>query len=251
MMYDNGTYNSANNIKTRNALYYLDGLDTPKFFNLQLADIPKLDSGIRGIEDVRLFVFQNQIMYTATTREYSYKQDTNRILVGKYDISAMCFSNNRILRPPTETACEKNWIPINHRDEKILFVYGWHPLQIGEINAEGQLQICIQYPTPSFWKHYRGSSTFITYNDQLLCITHGVKEGWPRRYYHQFVVLDKTTYKPLRYSVPFFFMEYKIEYCVGLIQSGNEFICIFSRNDAHPHVLHIKTSVLESMMLQV
>jgi hypothetical protein len=254
MMYDNGTYNNANNIKTRNALVYLDNkgeCSAPTFLNLQLTDIPKLDSGIRGVEDVRLFTFQNQLIYTATTREYSYKQDTNRILLGTCDTDKLCFSNNRILRPPTETACEKNWIPINHCDEKILFIYGWHPLQIGDIDADGKLHICINHPTPTFWKHYRGSSTFLTHNDQLWCITHGVKEGSPRRYYHQFVALDKNTYVPLRYSIPFFFMDYKIEYCVGFIKTDNQFLCIFSRNDKDPYILYINTSAVDPLMISI
>lgn len=255
MMYDNGTYNSANNIKTRNGLFYLDchtgGDITPTFFDSLLTDIPKLDSGIRGIEDVRLFAFQDKLMYTATTREYSYKQDINRILVGTYDIDTMTFRNNRILRPPTETVCEKNWIPINHRDEKILFVYGWHPLQIGELDDTGRLCISIKHATPSFWKHYRGSSSFISHNNQLWCITHGVKEGSPRRYYHQFVALDKDTYTPLSYSVPFFFMEYKIEYCIGLVKVDDTFVCIFSRNDKDPYVLTLKTSAVGTLMINV
>lgn len=252
MMYDNGTYNAMNNIKTRNAVIeFNDDPPNPVFFNLELDDIRKLDCGIRGIEDVRLFLFQDKVMYTATTREYSYKQDTNRILVGTYDLDTMRFRHNRILRPPCETSCEKNWIPINHRDEKVLFVYGWHPLQIGEINDEGRLQISIQHNTPPFWKHYRGSSTFISHNDQLWCITHGVKEGSPRRYYHQFVVLDKHTYAPLRYSAPFYFMDYKIEYCIGLAKIADNFVCMFSRNDMNPHVLTIKTSAVEPLMMSV
>ena len=255
MMYDNGTYNSANNIKTRNAAMYLDDLSNltnSAFFSLDLADVPKLDCGIRGIEDVRLFLFQGKVMYTATTREYSYKQDTNRIIIGTYDHASMAFRQNRILYPPTETVCEKNWIPINHCDEKVLFVYGWHPLQIGEINDNGRLHISIQHTTPSFWKHYRGSSTFISHNDQLWCITHGVKEGSSgrlRRYYHQFVALDRHTYAPLRYSVPFYFMEYTIEYCIGLAKAGDDFMCIFSRMDCNPHVLTIRTDAIEQLMV--
>jgi tetratricopeptide (TPR) repeat protein len=258
MMYDNGTYNAYNNLQTRNAIMYLDmdmdmDMETPHpvFFDPELDDLPKLDCGIRGIEDVRLFVFQNKLMYTATTREYSYKQDTNRIIIGTYDTECMKFRNNRILRPPTETVCEKNWIPINHRDETIYFVYGWHPLQIGSIAENNQLIIHIRHNTPPFWKHYRGSSTFLSHTNQLWCITHGVKEGSPRRYYHQFVALDATTYAPLQYSVPFFFMDYKIEYCVGFYKKDETFVCLFSRNDKDPYILQIRTAAIESYMMSV
>jgi tetratricopeptide (TPR) repeat protein len=255
MMHDNGTFNHANNVKTRNGVVYMDKdynmITSPMFLDHNLTDIPKLDSGIRGLEDIRLMTFKDKIYYTATTREYSYIKETNRIVFGEYDINNMKFINNKSLKPPTETNCEKNWITVNHKNEKILFIYNWHPLQIGELDEHNKLNITIKYDTPLFWRHYRGSSSVVEYNNQLWCITHGVKYSTPRKYFHQFVVLEKDTYKPIKYSVPFFFNEYKIEYCVGLLCKNDEMVMMFSQNDKDPNILRLPISKIDKYMMNV
>ena len=255
MMYDNNTFNHANNVKTKNALIYLDkeynAVTNPLLFDNTITDIPKLDVGIKGLEDLRLFTFKDKVYYTATTREYSYKQDTNRICMGEYDINNLKYLNNKVLYPPTETTCEKNWIPINHKNEKILFIYNWHPLQIGELDDANKLNIKIIHNTPSFFKNYRGSTGLSEYNNQLWCITHGVKYSTPRKYYHQFVALDKDTYKPIKYSIPFYFDQYKIEYTVGLLIKDDEVIILFSQNDKDPGILSIKINKLNKYMINI
>ena len=201
---------ASNDVITKNAIMYLDNnynIVSPKdklFNNASVTDIKPFPSRIKGLEDLRLFIFQNKIYYTATTQEFSYT-NTNRIVMGIYDIDSLTYINNRTLYPPHETDCEKNWIPVNYRDEKVLFIYKWHPLQVGELDANNKLNITITQETPKFFRNYRGSSNVCEYNGQLWCITHGVKFTTPRKYYHQIVVLEKDTFKVLKYTVPFYF----------------------------------------------
>lgn len=254
MMYDNGTYNNHNNVRTKNAFINMDNeynistIDI-KFIDNELKDLEKLDSGIRGVEDLRLFNFKDKIYYTGTTREYSYKKDINRIVFGEYDYNNLKLINNKKLKPPTETDCEKNWIPINHKNEKILFVYKWHPLQIGELDENNKLSITITNDTPKFFKHYRGSSPFVEYKNQLWCITHGVKYSTPRKYYHQFVVLDKETYKVIKYSVPFYFSEYTIEYCIGMHIKDDVMMILYSKKDKDTSKLTLDIDKINKYMI--
>ena len=170
------------------------------------------------IYNIRLFVFQDNIYYIGSSKEYSY-HDKIRMVMGMYDIESLTYRNNRCLYPPSETSCEKNWIPINHNDEQIYFIYNWYPLSIGSLVSD-KLCINIKHETPHFFKHMRGSTCGVNYEGALWFLTHGVKYSIPRKYYHQFVVLEKDTYKPLSYSLPFYFNRFQIEYCIGLQIKG-------------------------------
>jgi hypothetical protein len=246
MMHQNNTFSHNNDVITKNAVIYLDNnynITTPVsnerlFKNESVTDIQAFPTRIKGLEDLRLFTFQNKIYYTATTQEFSYT-NTNRIVMGIYDIDSLSYINNKTLRPPHETDCEKNWIPINYKDEKILFIYKWHPLQIGELDNSNKLNITITNETPKFFRNYRGSSNVCEHNGQLWCITHGVKFTTPRKYYHQIVVLDSQTFKVVKYSVPFYFNNFTIEYCVGMQIFNNEMAIMFSQNDMNPCLLRI------------
>jgi hypothetical protein len=254
MMHDKGTFARDHHVKTRNALVNLDDklnfIDKPVLFNDEVTDIPVVPTWIHGLEDIRLFEFQNKIHYTATTREYSYNGN-NRIVIGEYDTVNLKYINNKVLRPPTETDCEKNWIPINNSNKEILFIYKWHPLQIGKLDENNKLCITTTHNTPTFFKHFRGSSSICEYNNQLWCITHGVKYTTPRKYFHQFVILDKTSLKPIKFSVPFYFNNFKIEYCNGLMIKGNELIILFSQNDANPCILKISMDKINKYIINL
>jgi hypothetical protein len=254
-MYDNDTFSNENFVKTRNALIYLDSnykiITEPMFFDDNIKDIKKKeDSWIKGLEDIRLIEFKKKIYYIAASKEYTYN-DSIRMVFGEYNINNLKYENNKILIPPTETDCEKNWIPINHKDDQILFIYNWHPLQIGVLDENNKLNIFIKNDTPRFFKNYRGSTNIVTYNNQLWMITHGVKYVTPRKYYHQFVILDKETYKPIKYTVPFYFKNYKIEYCVGLLIENDEAIIMFSQNDKDASMINVKINKLDNLFMNI
>ena len=67
------------------------------------------DAGFLGLEDVRL----QGDTFTATTTEFSYC-NANRIVLGTFPDM-----NFRVLRPPTETECEKNWLPVD--SERLIY----------------------------------------------------------------------------------------------------------------------------------
>jgi dTDP-4-dehydrorhamnose 3,5-epimerase-like enzyme len=85
----------------------------------------------------------------------------------------------------------------------------------------------------------------------LWCITHTAKYYTPRKYFHQFVVLEKDTYKPIKYSIPFYFNYYQIEYTLGFIIKNNKANIIFSQNDSQPCLLQVDMNKLSDMMIDI
>lgn len=243
----NGSYVMYNNdkVKTRNAFIYLNDEMQPisdiNFMNDKLDDLTSRNSHILGLEDIRLFSDHKNIYYTATSLEYSYN-DKIRIVKGEYDLEKKEFKNNSCMIPPTETECEKNWVAIDNK-----FIYKWHPLEIGELK-DNKLEIVYTHETPRIFNKYRGSTNAFEYNNEYWFVTHGIMNCFPRKYFHQIVILDKN-YKVVKYTVPFYFDKLAIEYCLGFIII-NETICMTaSRNDSNPIIVKIKLMNLQKYFL--
>ena len=117
--------------------------------------------------------------------------------------------------PPTETECEKNWLPI---DEKRV-IYRWHPLEIGEIVPQepkmAKLRITHSLATPRWCRHLRGSAPPIVVDGELWVLTHLISAHWPRNYLHMWVVLHPETFTPLQHTPPFYLHGQGVEYCLG------------------------------------
>ncbi len=162
------------------------------------------DDQILGLEDVRLC----GNTFTATTREFSYCA-RNRIVHGSF--SDMTFAP---VRPPTETECEKNWLPL---DESRV-IYCWHPLTIGQIchTAEAaKLIVEKTFDTPEWFRHLRGSAPPFKVGAELWALTHVVCPYAPRNYLHLWVTMDAKTLEPLAHTPPFYLHHLGIEYCLG------------------------------------
>jgi hypothetical protein len=168
-----------------------------------------------GLEDIRLYSYKDSVKFIATNVNYVGNR-ANRMIVGEYDIVRHCYLDSRIIQPPTNTPCEKNWVPIV-RNEEELFIYKWSPFQLGKIGLDAdQLEIIESYEikSPDFHR-IRGSSIFTESDGVLVGVVHFCEETIPRQYYHMLVTLNKTTLKPLFYSAPFCFQHYGVEFCIG------------------------------------
>jgi hypothetical protein len=204
--------------------------------------LPRRGSRIAGLEDVR--VYRNasgDLRFVAVTAEYS---DKIRVLEGGYDIVNAKYTNCRVLESPTNAECEKNWIPVTGTDDVI---YRWHPVEVGKIEGN-ELKIQTRHETPWFFHHLRGSAVPMARGDELWCLVHYVEYSQPRKYFHCFVVMNKS-YKPLRVSLPFVFREEGIEYCIGTQFQGEKIECIFSSWDDNPMIMHIPLDDLSWVQL--
>lgn len=74
--------------------------------------LPIYDKSVMGLEDVRLYISDGKLKYVATNKSHSISQRI-RIMVGEYSAEMAMFENGQIIDPPTDTWCEKNWIPLD------------------------------------------------------------------------------------------------------------------------------------------
>jgi hypothetical protein len=106
------------------------------------------------------------------------------------------------------------------------------------VNPEdGRLKIIARYNTAPYFQHVRGSANPILSPDgkSYLALVHTVKYDTPRKYFHHLVTLDKTTLRPTRISLPFYFETLGIEYCIGVTtRPYNKLLFVYSTFDAEP-----------------
>ena len=197
------------------------------------------DACFFGLEDIRLYVLDDEIHFICTNINYS-PTGRNRMITGKYHIDSATYSECRILHPPNKDSwCEKNWIPLIkkgiEKDEEF-FIYKWWPFEIGKVNREReQLDIVLSYKinSPIFMK-VRGSTPFVDCDEGLVGLVHFSEDTLPRHYYHIMVLLDKTTFQPLKYSDIFCFEQIGIEFCIGIWHDKREYHFWISRMDRDP-----------------
>ena len=167
----------------------------------------------------------------------------------------MRYINNIVINPPTETDCEKNWIPIpNGIKDNLAFIYKWHPLEIGVLSSgdkTAKLNIIQSVNTPPIFKLMRGSSSLVAHGDEYWCITHGVRQRQnnTRQYFHFIVILDIASFEIKKYSVPFCFDTFDIEYCVGMTIRNDIMHIAFSKRDRNPHLLSVDLKDIRKLFI--
>ena len=235
-----------NKVKTKNGMVYLNRSYYPSEEITIMKEEPErwYNSNIEGLEDVRLFFYDNQLRFSASSNNIA---DDGRIHIvsGDYHPETNLMNHIRILRPPRPSDCEKNWIFVPNyalsdcdaAKGKMNFIYGWHPLEIGAVQSENKLEIHTTFDTPTVFSRFRGSSTLCEYDGKLWAVVHFVKYSTPRVYYHSLVQFNRDTMKPEMYSYPFCFRKLAIEYCIGLHIRDGESCFFFSQNDNEPGMI--------------
>jgi hypothetical protein len=228
-----GTYSPDHLVRTRNVLW--DGM-MAGLMKEDTTGLTSRNSRIRGLEDVRVYTDAKGVMrFLATSCEFSPKI---RVVGGLYDTS---IHDCVVFEPPTDTDCEKNWLPVNGTDDVI---YRWFPLQVGTLE-ENRMVVHTTHATPWFFSHLRGSASPIRVGGDLWVLTHFVEYTQPRKYYHCFVTLDPGSYAPKAVSLPFVFKKTGIEYCLGCSLKGNEILFAFSSWDDNPATTLVPVSQFE------
>jgi len=183
----------------------------------ELVDYNKeLDNDVYvGLEDVRLFSFNNRLLYTAN-RGLSH----NNIVVEAGSIKDSKVTHSNVLKYANKSKnIEKNWVLFGGENkDQIKCVYQWFPLTIGDL-GQGSTDITnvTEYESPACFRHLRGSTSGITIGNEIWFLTHMVSYEDRRFYYHMLVVIDKISFKVLRYSRLFTFEKEKVEYTLGFV----------------------------------
>lgn len=235
-------------LHTKNVRSYLDVSLSPWCYGRMFDDTIQLESNDRfshGLEDMRLFEYDGKLCFIASNVNYAPK-DKIRMVIGEYNPETLSYSNCLVLEPPTDTYCEKNWIPITPSNGQIssvenpleqynnlCFIYSWYPFTIGRLDNNGKLNIVrsTKIYAPHFHK-VRGSSIFLTDGDNgRIGVVHFSEEGSPRKYYHMLVRLDPQTLLPIAYSEPFCFQHHGVEFCIGFAIYGTQYAFWVSKKD--------------------
>jgi hypothetical protein len=234
-----GTYSTSHPVRTKTVL--VNG-DLAGVLDDSTIGLPKRDTHIRGLEDMRIYADKaGDLRFLASSWEYSEKI---RQIAGRIDPLTLQIRDGRVLESPQNAECEKNWIPIPDTDS---IIYRWSPLEVGHLEGS-RLVIDSTQTTPWFFQHLRGSAAPIKIANDLLCLVHFVEYTQPRKYYHCVVALD-AWFKPLRISLPFVFAAKGIEYCIGVSRSGTSLECTFSSWDDNPRIATIPISSLQWIAL--
>lgn len=203
----------------------------------------------QGIEDIRLYVYEDKVKFAATTVNYSGCAN-NRMICGDYIVEDFSLRNVQVLEPPESTPKEKNWIPfIPHNDKsKEYFIYGWNPFQMGVIK-DNKLEITHTYDVHFPYRGaVRGSSNIVydKHAKQYVALVHINEEySLPKQYFHMLVWLDEETYKPVQYSKLFYFDVYGPEFCLSMKQTKEQYIFWISRYDQDPATFFVDRSTLD------
>ena len=245
---ERGNYSSRDAdgvVRTENAWITLEDKQCGTAFMRDELGLPQFETNILGMEDIRLWVDEaeggeKQVRFTAAAKDRNAER-RYRIIEGHYDWQNGALRDGRILTPPTNTDCEKNWTQIG----KDKFVYGWYPLLI--CNGTGfALHGTVATELPWIFSKLRGSCGPIsrTGSDgtkELIFLCHSVHHGSPRRYLHYLVVLDATTYEVKRWSLPFSFTGKSVEYCTGMVEGEDgHLLFVVSRFDKDPVAISAK-----------
>ena len=231
----NGKYSTENHVRTQNAVLVRG---VAKMMNDSSVPLPRRDAHIKGLEDVRIYRNANGVLsFVATSLEYSEKI---RIVRGIYNAESATYSDCAVMNSPENQDCEKNWIPVNNTDDVI---YRWSPLEIGRFDGS-DLKIINSHKTPWFFTRFRGSAVPVSVGNELWALVHFVEYSLPRKYFHCFVALNPTTYKPTRVSCPFVFRQKTIEYCLGVTIKGTQATCLVSTMDDNPTIVIFDTEQL-------
>ena len=220
-------------------LFPSDTSANPYDFVKEDESVTTYPTNVMGYEDVRIFSDGSNVFFTAATKSLT-NDGKIHMAYGSYNLASNSLSNVQVIPSPLGAECEKNWlfVPGNR------IVYRWNPFQAGTIE-NGRLNLTTTYSVPPYFRQLRGSANGVLYNNTIVCLTHVVKYGTPRKYYHHLVTLEPTSLKPLSISLPFYFKTHGIEYCLGMDIEGDTITFYYSTFDAHPRTMKIPYNKIE------
>jgi hypothetical protein len=202
-----------------------------------MLQMKEYDTSIKGLEDVRLYVDHNKLKYVATNKSY-HPGNKIRIMTGDYNDTMAMFETGTVLEPPTDTGCEKNWIPTGNNE----FIYKWSPYELGKVE-NNQLKIVKTIKNTKLPKNIRGSTVPTKMDDgTYVCVVHYCEHGHQGlEYYHMLLKLNRD-FEPVAWSDVFYFNKIGIQYCIGYTVKNNNMYFWFSEHDANPGLVIVGLS---------
>jgi glycosyltransferase involved in cell wall biosynthesis len=173
-----------------------------------------------GLEDMRLFKYNNEKWFCATAR-HLHKSGINHIYIGNKN-------GLMLLDSPTPGRCEKNWLPFEHEGD-LLMIYSISPLVILKVNTEiGKWSKYIRKPPKKEYMSgfhmtdFMGSGAPVKFGNGYLLVSHEVlpDHNVLKRYFHRFLFMNNNLCIT-KVSPPFNIRGKPIEYVSGLAVIGS------------------------------
>lgn len=231
-VYKNGDLVSPNDENPVSTVNFLCSLDNEfKVTNNKLLefgnDLLKHDFSVKGVEDIRIFGYKDDIYFVGNSREVTSDRSPKMLLGNTSDLKSTV-----VLTGYEDHKCQKNWAPFIH-NKKLYLLYSYSPLVI--LSPDVVTGECIVYKKEDqkyAYNNFRGGSPGFYVNGILYFLIHEVVYEHGRIYYHRFVKMNNSLNID-QVSYPFYFDKLGIEYAVGATfdEKKNRLLVSWGQND--------------------
>lgn len=209
---------------------------------------------VEGLEDCRIFPFQNGLWFTCTSCDTNPTGNRQISLCKLPDLHGQKMLEVEKLTPllgPDPYLCEKNWLPFVQEDA-LYTVYSYDPFIIYKPDLEtGICDLALTYKPVHDFSHFRGSAGPIEFDDGHLVLVHEVViQNHHRCYMHRFLKLD-ADFKIQKVSKPFIFRHLGVEYCCSMTldHSGERLILPIGVEDREAYLCSVDLQTVRSLLL--
>jgi tetratricopeptide (TPR) repeat protein len=247
---EKGNYINKQHIISKNIITVID-LNSYEITSEFELDYNRLNDNVYvGLEDIRLFIHKDQLLYNANR---GLGHSNIHVEHGSIDLESKTTKSDVLLIFENEqNSIEKNWVLFQTNDfnkNELKCVYHWFPLTIGTIEENKFIKTHQQSELPDFFRYIRGSTNGQIIDNELWFICHLVSYENRRFYYHIIVVLDIDTYKLKKYSPIFTFEKQNVEYTLGFVELGNDLFIGYSILDKETKYISISKDWFKSQMI--
>ncbi len=224
--------------------------------NIPIERLPPCN--VVGLEDCRLFGFQNSLWFTCTTFDTNLISGRPQITLCKLsDDPTEEFANVEKMVPllgPDPYRCEKNWLPFVWKDE-LYTIYSYDPFTILKPDLEtGSCITAHQVENEHDFSSFRGSAGPIEFDSGYLILVHEAVHhlDYSRAYLHRFIYLDEN-FMIKRITKPFTYLHQGIEFCnsMTLDHSGERLIMAVGIEDREAYLCTVDLDTIRSMLYEV
>ena len=209
-----------------------------------------------GLEDARLVYWDDYYLIGVrrdTTTNGVGRMELSKVELDKENWIVKEVDRKRIPAPaPDNSYCEKNWMPV--LDRPYHFVKWNSPVEVVEFDGTQTKQVSLrQGVQPS--KDQRGGSQLIKWGNCYISITHEVdlfknylnqKDGI---YRHRLCVYDDQL-NLVGLSKEFSFLDFRIEFCVGIAEYEGDLLVSFAVADNAAFVLRTPRVIIEDLIVE-
>ena len=244
---NNGNYINREHITTKNVITVIDLTNWQITGEFELEYNQTHDNHYVGLEDIRLFVHNDSIVYNANR---GLGQSNITVEHGTIDLENKTTKNDMLLTYKNNShSIEKNWVLFESKSKELKCVYHWYPLTIGSLENNTFIKTNEQNDLPNFFRYIRGSTNGQTIDNELWFLCHLVSYENRRFYYHIMVVLDADTYKVKKYSPIFTFEKQCVEYSLGFVELQNDLLFGYSILDKETKYMNISKDWFKSQFI--